>query len=91
MWIHRVVDGRDRYFVAAGTNGYLGKVTFRAKGPASVFDPVSRERRSWMNGTVLKIPPSRSVFVEFGGEKSRGSGVRDWKPRVKTCKSRDGR
>ena len=67
MWIHRVVDGCDRYFVAAGTNGWHGKVTFRAKGPVSVFDPVSCERAQWRNGDVLDIPPSRSVFVEFGG------------------------
>ena len=66
MWIHRRTDKGERYFVAAGTNGYRGKVTFRAKGPVSVFDPVSLERRVWTNGDVLEIPPSRSVFVEFG-------------------------
>ena len=67
MWIHRRVDGCERYFVAAGTNGWRGKVTFRAKGTASIFDPVSLERAAWRNGDVLEIPPSRSVFVEFGG------------------------
>ena len=72
MWIHRKVDGGDRYFVASGTNGYRGRVTFRSKGPASVFDPVSLERRAWTNGAVLEIPPSRSVFVEFGVEQGRG-------------------
>lgn len=66
MWIHRHVDGSERYFVAAGTNGYRGKVTFRAGGVVSVFDPVSLERRAWTNGGILEIPPSRSVFVEFG-------------------------
>ena len=66
MWIHRKVDGFDRYFVAAGTNGYRGHVTFRAKGAVSLFDPVSQERMAWRNGDVLEIPPSRSVFVEFG-------------------------
>lgn len=78
MWIHRKVDGKDRYFVAAGTNGYRGQVTFRAKGPVSVFDPVSLERRAWTNGTFLDIPPSRSVFVEFGieGERDEGIGTR---------------
>ena len=68
MWIHRKVGGFDRYFVAAGTNGWSGRVTFRAEGDVSVFDPVSRERTAWQNGDVLKIPPSRSVFVEFGIE-----------------------
>ena len=68
MWIHRKVEGCDRYFVAAGTNGWRGKVTFRAKGDVSVFDPVSCERTAWRNGDVLEIPPSRSVFVEFGIE-----------------------
>ena len=68
MWIHRTVDGIERYFVAAGTNGWRGKVTFRAKGTALIFDPVSLERTAWRNGDVLEIPPSRSVFVEFGGE-----------------------
>ena len=66
MWIHRKVDGYDRYFVAAGTNGWRGKVTFRAQGDVSVFDPVSCERKAWRNGDVLEISPSRSVFVEFG-------------------------
>ena len=68
MWIHRHVDGHARYFVAAGTNGWRGKVTFRAQGDVSVFDPVSCERTAWRNGDVLEIPPSRSVFVEFGIE-----------------------
>ena len=66
MWLHRKVDGFDRYFVAAGTNGWRGKVTFRANGDVSIFDPVSLERRTWRNGDVLEIPSSRSVFVEFG-------------------------
>ena len=66
MWIHRKADGLDRYFVAAGTNGWRGRVTFRAKGTTSIFDPVSLERTAWRNGDVLDIPPSRSVFVEFG-------------------------
>ena len=68
MWIHRKVDGFDRYFVAAGTNGWRGNVTFRAEGAVSLLDPVSLERTAWRNGDVLEIPPSRSVFVEFGGE-----------------------
>lgn len=68
MWIHRTEGGIERYFVAAGTNGWRGKVTFRAKGTASIFDPVSLERTAWCNGDVLEIPPSRSVFVEFGRE-----------------------
>ena len=72
MWIHRKVDGCDRYFVAAGTNGWRGKVTFRAKGTASIFDPVSLERTAWKNGDVLEIPPSRSVFVVFGGDDTTG-------------------
>ena len=73
MWIHRRVDGFDRYFVAAGTNGWRGRVTFRAKGAVSLFDPVSLERSAWRNGGVLDIPPSRSVFVEFGVGKQAGS------------------
>ena len=76
MWIHRKVDGFDRYFVAAGTNGWRGKVTFRAEGDVSVFDPVSLERRAWRNGDVLEIPPSRSVFVEFGGEERKVENVK---------------
>ncbi|MCR5750361.1 MAG: hypothetical protein K6G91_00215, partial [Kiritimatiellae bacterium] len=68
MWIHRKADGFDSYFVAAGTNGWRGKVTFRASGVVSLYDPVSQERTAWRNGEVLEILPSRSVFVEFGGE-----------------------
>ena len=55
MWIHRHVDGRERYFVAAGTNGWRGKVTFRAQGEASVFDPVSLERTAWRNGVIYDL------------------------------------
>ena len=66
MWIHRRDGVIDRYFVAAGTNGYCGKVTFRAKGEASIYDPVSGERVAWRNGEELQLLPSRSVFVEFG-------------------------
>ena len=82
MWIHRRLEKGDRYFVAAGTNGWRGRVTFRAKGVASVFDPVSLERTAWRNGDVLEIPPSRSAFVEFsdaprlcGAAPSMGSSV----------------
>jgi len=75
MWIHRKVKAVDRYFVAAGTNGYSGKVTFREKGPVTVYDPVSRRRWSWVNGSELALAPSQSVFVEFGGmDGSRASG-----------------
>ena len=76
MWIHRHVDGLDRYFVAAGTNGYCGKVTFRAKGDVSLFDPVSGERHAWTNGGELKLAPGRSVFVEFG-VRDEERGMRD--------------
>ena len=69
MWIHRKVGGVDRYFVAAGTNGFGGNVTFRTKGDAAIFDPVSGERKAWNNGTKLTLQPSQSVFVEFGGKK----------------------
>ena len=72
MWLHRKVDGKDRYFVAAGTNGYRGKVTFRAEGPVTVVDPVSCECRAWRNGDILEILPSRSVFVEFGNLRNDG-------------------
>ena len=88
MWIHRRVDEADRYFVAAGTNGWSGRVTFRAKGAASIFDPVSLQRTAWHNGDQLAIPPSRSVFVEFGtplatdatdhAHPTRGRELTDW-------------
>ena len=76
MWIHRKVDGFDRYFVAAGTNGWRGKVTFRANGVVSLYDPVSLKRTAWKNGDVLEIPPSRSVFVEFCGEERAPARLR---------------
>jgi len=66
MWIHRRIGTMDRYFVAAGTNGYRGKVTFRANGPVSIYDPVTDRHRIWKNGTMLELAPSQSVFVEFG-------------------------
>ena len=45
MWIHRRIGKADRYFVAAGTNGFSGKVSFRAQGRASIYDPVTERRR----------------------------------------------
>jgi hypothetical protein len=68
MWLHRRDGAVDRYFVAAGTNGYRGKVTFRAKGRSTVYDPVSGERYLWVNGSELELLPSQSVFVEFGSD-----------------------
>ena len=68
MWLHRKIGTIDRYFVAAGTNGYRGKVTFRANGVSSIFDPVSGEWTAWVNGTEIELYPSQSVFVEFGME-----------------------
>ena len=66
MWLHRRIGPLDRYFVAAGTNGYRGKVTFRADGPVSLYDPVTETRRGWRNGAELVLAPSQSLFVEFG-------------------------
>jgi hypothetical protein len=68
MWIHRKEGAVDRYFVAAGTNGYRGRVTFRAKGRSTVYDPVSGDRYLWDNGSELELLPSQSVFVEFGSD-----------------------
>lgn len=81
MWLHRHVDGYERYFVASGTNGFAGRVSFRAEGPVSVYDPVSLERRGWTNGGVLEIPPSRSLFVEFGIS-APADGVQEAKSRI---------
>jgi hypothetical protein len=75
MWIHRKVDAADRYFVAAGTNGYRGKVKFRAEGEASIYDPVSGKRIVWSNGSELLLHPSQSVFVEFSSAKPAGKQV----------------
>jgi len=66
MWLHRKTDFGNRYFVAAGTNGFRGRVTFRAEGKASLYDPVSCTRVAWRNGEPLELVPSQSVFVEFG-------------------------
>ena len=81
MWLLRKVGKVDRYFVAAGTNGYRGKVTFRADGAPSVFDPVSGERIAWANGAELELCPSQSVFVEFGA----GTGMAPVKDAGKVC------
>ena len=64
-WIHRKVGDSDRYFVTAGTNGYRGKVTFRAKGLARIVDPVSQEVFAWRNGEEFPLQASQSVFVVF--------------------------
>ena len=67
-WIHRKVGDSDRYFVTAGTNGYRGKVTFRAKGLARIVDPVSQEVFAWRNGEEFPLQASQSVFVVFDAE-----------------------
>lgn len=66
LWYHRREGERDWYFIAAGSNGYSGKIDFRAKGPARVFDPVSGEYRKAPEDGDWRLAQNESLFVMFG-------------------------
>ena len=65
MWIARDDGGKMRYFVCGGKKGWRGFVKFRAEGPATILDPVTRKRRAWRNGGPIELAADESLFVEF--------------------------
>ncbi len=74
MWYHRADGSVDIYFVAtAKDDGWTGTATFRAKGKAEVWNPVTGRRtpahvsaRTAETTTVkLELPKEGSTFVVF--------------------------
>ncbi len=73
-WYHRVDESADIYFVAtAKENGWAGTATFRARGKAELWNPVTGRRtvacvlsRTAETTTVaLDLPKDGSTFVVF--------------------------
>jgi len=77
-WLHRNTDESDIYFLSAmPENGYKGVISFRSKGNAEIWDPVTGEvfsLDSKSNGDytnlVMDIPAEKSCFVVFRSKKS---------------------
>ena len=67
-WYHRADASADWYFVSAPTCGFRGKIAFRARGDAEIFDPASGAVRpaARLGGEfVFDLAPAESVFVVF--------------------------
>ena len=80
-WIHRRDNVSDWYFVCPNlSDEYEGEVTFRAKGPAEIWDPATGSRRAadvtrrtGSTTTVrLSLASAESVFVVFPKEEGIG-------------------
>ena len=68
LWNHRTDGLLDWYFVTAKAAGFKGAVTFRAKGSAEIWDPVTgTSRPAVRNGgaVVLDLASDEAVFVVF--------------------------
>lgn len=75
-WYHRSEPGRDWYFVAAPSNGFCGRLVFRAATPhGELYDPVDGSVRTYDGW--LDLAPHQSVFVVFSakGSASRRSAA----------------
>lgn len=80
LWTHRRVEGADWYFITAPKGkGFTGELSFRAKGQAELWDPVSgisrpAESRSTGERTTVKLDLAKagSCFVVFR-QKGRAS------------------
>lgn len=77
-WYHRAEKDRDWYFIAAPSNGFRGKLRFRA-GTAfgEVRDPVSGEIRRYDG--QLDLAPCQSVFVVFSKSGGNAAGGREFR------------
>jgi hypothetical protein len=84
LWAHRQAQNADWYFVTAPRGkGFTGELSFRAKGKAELWDPVSGTSRpveSWVNGerTTVKLDLAKagSCFIVFRQKGSAGASVR---------------
>ena len=70
FWYHRRDGERDCYFIAAGTNGYSGKIEFRAKGVVMVFDPVTGKYENAPEDFCWKLAENESLIVTFNEERT---------------------
>lgn len=83
LWYHRKDDGCDSYFVAAGADGFSGKIDFRAKGSVKVYDPVSGEWRRAPEDGNWRLVQHESLFVVVGGG---NEGVGKSSAKVEICR-----
>ena len=88
-WCHRVSGGTNTYFVAAGTNGFSGSLSFRAGCVARVFDPVREVYERWEGGSV-SLAPGESRFFEFAPTADAAMLATAFVKAVGTCQSLTG-
>ena len=73
LWLHRRIEGADWYFVTAERGkDFKGELSFRAKGNAEVWDPVSgtskpadSQQKGDRTGVKLELLKGGSCFVVF--------------------------
>lgn len=75
-WLHRKTDGSDFYFLSAPEEkGYQGTISFRSKGNAEIWDPLTGETRGVASRLTEKgytqvemdLPAGTSCFVVLRG------------------------
>lgn len=75
-WLHRRVGSSDLYFLSAPEEkGYKGTISFRSKGNAEIWDPLTGETRSVASLSTkegytqveMDLPAGTSCFVVFRG------------------------
>lgn len=73
-WLHRKAGGSDLYFLSApAEKGYQGTISFRTKGNAEVWDPLTGETKGLASGLTkegytqvgMDLPAGSSCFVVF--------------------------
>lgn len=73
-WLHRNADGSDFYFLSTPEGkGYKGTVSFRSKGNAEIWDPLTGEARGVASRLTeeeytqveMDLPSGTSCFVVF--------------------------
>ncbi len=76
LWNHRTDGHREWYFVTAKAEGFKGPVTFRAKGGAEIWDPVTGSRHPAAragDAVVLDLASDEAVFVVFDPSKPQAA------------------
>lgn len=81
-WLHRKMDDSDFYFLSAPEGkGYQGTISFRSKGNAEVWDPLTGETTPFASETTgdgytrvkMDLPAGTSCFVVFRGNNASGA------------------
>ncbi len=79
-WLHRQTNNADFYFVSAPADkGYNGNISFRCKGSAEIWDPLTGEitkassiiNKNGCTTIEMNMPAGTSCFVVFRKNESR--------------------